>query len=151
MALPPLTPEQRAAALEKAAAARRERAEIKNRLKHSGASLSEVVHEGQKNDVVGKMKVSALLESMPGVGKVRAKQIMERLAAPTGGRAFTTDSIDELHVAFDELLDELSHQYLIGYQSTNAKHDDTWREIKVEVDGHKAVRARQGYRAAISK
>ncbi|MGB8946062.1 MAG: integration host factor, partial [Streptomyces sp.] len=35
MALPPLTPEQRAAALEKAAAARRERAEVKNRLKHS--------------------------------------------------------------------------------------------------------------------
>jgi ribosomal protein S13 len=29
--------------------------------------------------VVGKMKVSALLESMPGVGKVRAKQIMEKL------------------------------------------------------------------------
>ncbi|HEV3169009.1 MAG TPA: integration host factor, actinobacterial type [Actinocrinis sp.] len=80
MALPPLTPEQRAAALEKAAAARRERAEIKNRLKHSGASLSEVVHEGQKNDVIGKMKVSALLESLPGVGKVRAKQIMERLS-----------------------------------------------------------------------
>ena len=79
MALPPLTPEQRAAALEKAAAARRERAEVKNRLKHSGASLSEVVREGQKNDVIGKMKVSALLESLPGVGKVRAKQIMERL------------------------------------------------------------------------
>ena len=79
MALPPLTPEQRSAALEKAAAARRERAEVKNRLKHSGASLSEVVREGQKNDVVGKMKVSALLESLPGVGKVRAKQIMERL------------------------------------------------------------------------
>jgi ribosomal protein S13 len=35
--------------------------------------------EGQTDDVVGKMKVSALLESMPGVGKVRAKQIMERL------------------------------------------------------------------------
>jgi transposase len=80
VALPPLTPEQRAAALEKAAAARRERAEVKNRLKHSGASLSEVVHEGQKNDVIGKMKVSALLESLPGVGKVRAKQIMERLS-----------------------------------------------------------------------
>lgn len=80
MALPPLTPEQRSAALEKAAAARRERAEVKNRLKHSGASLSEVVREGQKNDVVGKMKVSALLESLPGVGKVRAKQIMERLS-----------------------------------------------------------------------
>lgn len=79
MALPPLTPEQRAAALEKAAQARRERAEVKNRLKHTGASLSEIIKEGQDNDIVGKMKVSALLESLPGVGKVRARQIMERL------------------------------------------------------------------------
>jgi hypothetical protein len=79
VALPPLTPEQRAAALEKAAAARRERAEVKNRLKHSGASLTGVIKEGQENEVVAKMKVSALLESMPGVGKVRARQIMERL------------------------------------------------------------------------
>ena len=79
MALPSLTPEQRAAALAKAAEARRERAEVKNRLKHSGASLTEVLKEGEKNDVVGKMKVSALLESLPGVGKVRAAQIMERI------------------------------------------------------------------------
>ena len=79
MALPPLTPEQRSAALAKAAAARRERAEVKNRLKHSGASLSDVVRTGQTNEVIGKMRVSALLESMPGVGKVRARQIMERL------------------------------------------------------------------------
>ena len=48
MALPQLTPEQRAAALEKAAAARRERAEVKNRLKHSGASLAEVLREGSE-------------------------------------------------------------------------------------------------------
>ncbi len=79
MALPTLTPEQRAAALEKAAAARRERAEVKNRLKHSGASLHEVIASGQTNEVIGKMRVSALLESLPGVGKVRARQIMERL------------------------------------------------------------------------
>ena len=79
MALPPLTPEQRAAALEKAAQARKDRAEVKNRLKHGATSLTQVLKEGQTDDVVGKMKVSALLESMPGVGKVRAKQIMERL------------------------------------------------------------------------
>ena len=77
--LPPLTPEQRAAALEKAALVRRARSEVKSRLKHSGASLGEVISTGQEDDVVGKMKVSALLESMPGVGKVRARQIMERL------------------------------------------------------------------------
>jgi transposase len=79
VALPPLTPEQRAAALEKAAKARKERAEVKNKLKTNDKTLPEVLKEGQADDVVGKMKVSALLESMPGVGKVRAKQIMERL------------------------------------------------------------------------
>jgi len=79
VALPPLTPEQRAAALEKAAAARRARAEVKNRLKYSQGSLGEVIKEGREDDVVGKMKVSALLESMPGVGRVRARQIMDEV------------------------------------------------------------------------
>jgi hypothetical protein len=79
VALPPLTPEQRAAALEKAATARRERAAVKNRLKYAQGSLAEVIADGKDNDVVGKMKVSALLESMPGVGRVRARQIMEEI------------------------------------------------------------------------
>lgn len=79
MALPPLTPEQRQAALDKATASRRERAEVKNRLKHSGASIVDVLKLGQDNDVVAKMRVVDLLQSMPGLGKVRARQMMERL------------------------------------------------------------------------
>lgn len=79
MALPSLTPEQRAAALEKAAAARKARAELKVRLKSSGTSLDEVLADGGSDEVVGKMKVVAVLEAMPGVGKVRAQRIMERL------------------------------------------------------------------------
>lgn len=79
MALPPLTPEQRQAALQKAAASRRERAEIKNRLKNSGASIKDVLAQGQVNEVIGKMRVVDLLQSMPGLGKVRARQLMERL------------------------------------------------------------------------
>ncbi len=79
MALPPLTPEQRQAALEKAAAARRERAEVKNRLKNSGGSILDVLQEGQTNEVIGKMRVVDLLQAMPGLGKVRARQMMERL------------------------------------------------------------------------
>lgn len=47
VALPPLTPEQRQAALDKAAASRRERAEVKNRIKNSGASVLDVLAEGQ--------------------------------------------------------------------------------------------------------
>lgn len=76
MALPTLTPAERAAALEKAALARRERAAVKNRLKYSKGSLAAVIGEGKDNPVVGKMRVSALLESLPGVGPVRARQIM---------------------------------------------------------------------------
>jgi hypothetical protein len=79
VALPPLTPEQRAAALEKAAAARKARAELKVRLKSSGTSLDDVLADGNADDVIGKMKVVAVLEAMPGVGKIRAQRIMERL------------------------------------------------------------------------
>ena len=78
MALPPLTPEQRASALAKAAAARKARAELKVRLKSSDTTLDDVLADGA-DEVIGKMKVVAVLEAMPGVGKVRAQRIMERL------------------------------------------------------------------------
>jgi ribosomal protein S13 len=52
---------------------------VKNRLKYSQGSLGEVISEGREDDVIGKMKVSALLEALPGVGKVRARQIMEEI------------------------------------------------------------------------
>lgn len=79
VALPQLTEEQRAAALEKAAAARRARAELKERLKRGGTTLKDVLAQADKDEVLGKMKVTALLEALPGVGKVRAQQIIERL------------------------------------------------------------------------
>jgi hypothetical protein len=84
VALPQLTDEQRAAALEKAAAARRARAELKDRLKRGGTSLSQVLKDAETNEVLGKMKVSALLEALPKVGKVKAQEIMTELEiAPT--------------------------------------------------------------------
>jgi|SRR5829696_1638169 len=86
VALPELTEEQRAAALEKAAAARRARAELKDRLKRGGTTLAEVLKNAEKDDVLGKMKVSALLEALPGVGKVRAQQAMERLEIASSRR-----------------------------------------------------------------
>lgn len=78
MALPPLTPEQRQAALAKAAEARRVRAQVKNRLKYGGGSLAEVLAAGHQDAAIGKMRVSALLESIPGVGKAKARAIMEQ-------------------------------------------------------------------------
>jgi hypothetical protein len=78
MALPPsLTPEQRQAALAKAAAARRERAELKEKLKMGTVSLKELLGQANDNDIVGKMKVVAALEALPGVGKVKARRTMD--------------------------------------------------------------------------
>jgi len=77
--LPPLTPEQRSAALQKATAARRARAALKVRLKSSDTTLAAVLSRGQTDEVVGKMKVVAVLEAMPGVGKVRAQRLMSQL------------------------------------------------------------------------
>jgi hypothetical protein len=83
MALPTLTEEQRRDALAKAAEARKARAEIKQRLKGGTLSLVQML-ENQSDPMGGKMKVSAVLEALPGVGKVRAKKIMEKLEiAPT--------------------------------------------------------------------
>lgn len=82
-----------------------------------------------------------------GISQDYLKKTMQRLTVPTGGRTFITESVDALQLAFADLLDELSNQYLLGYPPTNTIRDDRWREIKVEVDGHTGVRARQGYRA----
>jgi hypothetical protein len=75
---PPLTEEQRRRALEKAATARRKRAELKEQLKSGRTSLKDLL-ERTDDEIVGKMKVSNVLESLPGVGRVRARKIMERL------------------------------------------------------------------------
>nr|WP_225224720.1 integration host factor, actinobacterial type [Cellulomonas sp. JH27-2] len=74
-----MTPEQRADALKKAAVARQARAEVKNRLKYSQGTLSDVIKQGQQDETIGKLKVVSLLESLPGVGKVKARAIMSEI------------------------------------------------------------------------
>ena len=78
MPLPVLSPEDRAKALEKAAQARKARAEIKAQLKSGKLTLKDMLSR-EGDDTVGKMKVSTVLESLPGVGKVRARKIMEEI------------------------------------------------------------------------
>jgi hypothetical protein len=78
MAAPPvLTDAQRKAALEKAAEARRVRADLKERLKMGSVTLTEVLEQASADEIVGKTKVLAVLESLPGVGKVKARRLME--------------------------------------------------------------------------
>ena len=76
---PSLTPEQRHAALEKAARARRERTEIKDHLKSGRVTLRELLVKAESDEIVGKMKVLAVLEALPGTGKVKARRLMEHV------------------------------------------------------------------------
>ena len=74
---PALTPEQRAAALEKAARVRRERAVVKEKLKMGNLTLDQLLTQADSDETVGKMKVVSVLESLPGLGKVKARRLME--------------------------------------------------------------------------
>ena len=75
---PPISPEARAAALEKAAAARRQRAELKEKLKMGSITLGELFDQDE-DEAIAKMKVLAVLESLPGLGKVKARRTMEEV------------------------------------------------------------------------
>jgi hypothetical protein len=79
MALPPMTPEQRAAGLEKAKAANAERARVKDDLKNRVITIADVIAAADGSDVIGRMKVSAVLQALPGIGKARAAAAMSTL------------------------------------------------------------------------
>jgi len=65
------------AALAKAAEARRVRAELKEKLKMGSVSLEDLLRQAETDTIVGKTKVLAVLESLPGVGKVKARRLMD--------------------------------------------------------------------------
>ncbi len=76
---PSLTLEQRLAALEKAAEARRVRAEVKEQLKGAQLTLAQLFDRAGSDDVLAKLKVVSMLESMPNTGKVKARRLMRDL------------------------------------------------------------------------
>ena len=85
MAQPPIMSAQdRSRALEVAKAARQERSALKAQVRDGSLSFSGVIEIASKNQVVAKMRVVELLESIPGYGKVRAQSLMEKCAiSPT--------------------------------------------------------------------
>ena len=80
MPLPPtLPPDQRKAALAKATEVRRQRAEIKEKLKMGSLTLKELFDQADRDEAVGRMKALDVFESLPGLGKVRARRLMQEI------------------------------------------------------------------------
>ena len=76
---PALTPEQRAAALAKAAKVRKARALVKRQLKDGSLSLADALDRASTDEAIGKMRVLVLLESLPALGKVKARRVLEQV------------------------------------------------------------------------
>jgi Ca-activated chloride channel homolog len=76
----------------------------------------------------------------------RGDKVLRRLAEETGGQAFFPFEESELAANFQEISRELRSQYNLGYVSTNAAHDGTFRNITVEpLEKGLRVRAKAGY------
>jgi Ca-activated chloride channel family protein len=83
-----------------------------------------------------------------GAREAQLRSGIQRLITLSGGRGLFVERSEHLEEAFADIVVELSNQYLLGYQSTNAKRDGSWREIAVDLPGSgHTVRARQGYKA----
>lgn len=78
MAVPQLSPEERQAALEKAKIARAKRAEVREKLKQGELTLEQVL-DMRDDPIIGRMKVSTLIETLPGYGKTKAEKAMAEL------------------------------------------------------------------------
>ena len=76
---PTLSDEQRAAAREKALRARQERARLKEDLKAGTVSLADVFARARGDEVVAGTKMLVILESLPAVGKVKARRTMDTI------------------------------------------------------------------------
>jgi VWFA-related protein len=75
------------------------------------------------------------------------QQLMKRLATGSGGRAFFSGQETKLEAIFQEIIDDLRHQYLLGYAAPDNARNGAAHRIRVEVPGRGyGVRARQGYR-----
>jgi Ca-activated chloride channel family protein len=114
----------------------------------------DMVSHATAQNVQARIEVSAtpvyVIAQGKGMREQRLKQVLDRVAGVSGGRAFYTDRVEQLAGVFAEIGEDLASQYLLAYAPGDAARDGNWRTIRVEVRGKPgkyAVRARQGYRA----
>lgn len=83
-------------------------------------------------------------------GRFTLKDILNRLAVETGGRALISPGAGGLRKAFEDVADDLRNQYSIAYISNDEKRDGQWRPIEVNTNGRDLeVSCRKGYYASV--
>jgi Ca-activated chloride channel homolog len=119
----------------------------------SSMTLSNLIDLLKASDVT--VYAIGALEHQSTSTKNQQRMVLQQIADVTGGQAFFPLSVKELDRMYDKVLTEIRAQYTLGYVSTNAKADGTWRKFDVKVvrkDGRDyRVRTRKGYFARASK
>jgi Ca-activated chloride channel family protein len=81
-----------------------------------------------------------------------AEFVLRQLSQETGGRAFFPNETSELAGIYDQISEELSSQYTLGYTSRNMRSDGAWRRVAVRVARPNLVtRTKQGYFAPVAQ
>ena len=66
----------------------------------------------------------------------------------TGGRVIKVEGFEKMQAAFEQIAEELHHQYSLGYYPENTNWDGKFRKIQIAAQEHGyKVFARKGYYA----
>jgi VWFA-related protein len=123
-----------------------------------GGDTRSTMHAG---DVVDLLKASDVtmyalgyLEHQSSSSRNTAQMELQRFSSMTGGQAFFPTSIKELDTLYEKILSEIAARYTLGYVSTDARTDGSWRPVEIklkrsDLKGAK-IRTRPGYFAALA-
>jgi VWFA-related protein len=111
----------------------------------SRLKIQDAIEAAQRADTVIHVLLLRDFMATSGVGP----GVASKMSSETGGRVIDVHNNKTLEKAFDEIAEELSSQYVLGYYPTNEKRDGTFRKIQVEVISHPdaKITARKGYYA----
>ena len=78
-----------------------------------------------------------------------ARNTLAELAYESGGLYYSARKVNDLNGVYEQVIEDLSKVYSLGYRSTNEKRDGSWRTVNIEITAHPDLktRARPGYYA----
>lgn len=83
-----------------------------------------------------------------GLGRRVDRELLERLAAESGGAAYFPEDVSNLRGDYARIVEELRRRYVVSYASTNPARDGAWRTVQIQTrQTELTVRSRGGYAA----
>ena len=113
----------------------------------SEITLEKLIQKAQQREAL--IYTLGLLDEEEHREAKRAKRALDALATATGGVAYYPKAVSDVGAFTLQVAHDIRNQYTLGYTSSNAALDGSYRQVKVVVDArnHPTVRTRTGYYA----